>query len=114
MIELSKYGLETDELLTSYVGRLTIDSLYTVNNIKFILSSYPLVDSKVFRLIKLDQTLYDSAFYSFPFQERVRINRNIFTNSSAKAIQEKDRAYMQKVSNFLRDSYDDKNAGYKA
>ena len=114
IIELSKNKFDTDDLLEEYVGKLTVDSLFSIPKIRFILESSPYVGSRIFKLIKLDNKLYDSAFWSFDLDERIGINRKIISKSREKAFKEKDPSYMSEVAAFIFSSYMDRKDGAKA
>jgi hypothetical protein len=105
--ELSKYQFITDDLIEDYIGKLTIDSLFTSNKLTFLIKSAPLIDSRTYKLIHFDEELFNSTFMSFPLKERIHINNQIINKSRKKAYADKDRNYMNKVANFVRGTYSD-------
>ena len=90
ILELLEHGFNTDDLLEEYVGRLTIDSLFSENKLRFIMQAAPFIDSKIDKLIRFDRERYNKIFMSFPLSERIKINNRVI-NKSRKHIKRKTR-----------------------
>lgn len=114
ILKLLEYRFNTDDLLEEYVGQLTIDSLFSENKLKFIMKAAPIIDSRIYKLIRFDHNYFDSIFMSLPLKERVMINNRIIQKSRQKAYQEKNMAYMHKVANYTQGTYRDYQKGNQA
>ncbi len=112
--ELSEYNFNTDDLLDDYVETLTINDLFTPDEIKFLLQSAPVIDSKVYRLMRFDYALNDSVFMALPENERMDINHRMIEKSRKKAVNEKDALYMNQVANYIQGTYRDFQKGRKS
>ena len=112
--ELSKYNFNTDDLLEDYVKNLTINELFTPEEIKFLLQSTPIIDSKVYRLMHFDRALFDSVFMALPENERMNLNSRMIEKSRKKAVRENDASYMNQVANFIQGTYRDFQKGRKS
>lgn len=103
---LDKYHLNSTEVIDEYVSRLTVAQLSDTSRLLFIIKMSPIVDSKAFRYSRLDGPQFNSAFYSLPLNERIKINTRVIKKSCKKAFVDKDLAYMRIVANFIQSTYD--------
>ncbi len=110
---LDKYLFITDDLVDEYVGNLTVDTLFTIDQIRTIYRMAPIIGSRAYKLYRFDHELLSLAIDSLESKERLNINRMTIRKSKDKAIEEKDLNYARKVSNFLRGTYKDYNKGYR-
>jgi thioredoxin-related protein len=104
--------LPTQELLDEYVGTLPVDSLSNFQVVRFIYQQGPTLDSRAYKLIQASgdpyqrkRSLVDSIYKSIPYQEAVRINQAIISNSFNKAVQNKDQQLAYQTGGFIQQSY---------
>jgi hypothetical protein len=114
ILELQKYNLDNEDVLDKFIGQLTLDSLFSRNNLMFLIRCSPVISSKTHRLIHFDDNLFKDIFLSMPLQERIKINNQIIVKSRKKAIFGKDEDYMFKVASFARNTNENYKEGAKA
>ncbi|MCK9414273.1 MAG: hypothetical protein M0Q53_18370 [Prolixibacteraceae bacterium] len=113
--KLNELNFNTDSLLENYIEYLTIRELRDETELSFLIQSAPLVNSRVYNLIRLDYLLFKKVFESFPMDERIKINQNVLTKSKSKLFREKSQDYLYYVNNFIRGMYgESKREGFKA
>ena len=113
IFKLQKNLFITDDLIDEYIGNLTVDSLFSVTQIRTIYRMAPLINSRADKLYRFDSKLLSLALDSLTFNERLKINRMIIRKSKDKAFEEKDLKYAYKISDFLRSTYEDYKKGYR-
>ena len=111
---LNEKNFNASDLIEKYVGTLTLKELEDTTELKFLIRTAPIVNSKLDKLIRFNSELFKKVFESIPFDERVRINQKVVAKSKEKAILEKDQTYMYEVSSFLAGTYKDYKTAQKA
>jgi len=104
--KLNEKNFNVAELTEIYAGNLTLKEFEDTTELKFLIKTAPIVNSKLYKLIRNNNELFQIAFGSIPFEERVSINRKVVARSKEKAFYEKDRNYLYAVSSFLASTYD--------
>lgn len=94
-----------DDLVEKYAGELTLKDLEDTTELKFLISTAPIVNSNLYRILHYNDLLYQKVFASFPEEERVKINKIVIGRSIDKAIREKDKNYLYPVLTFVRGTY---------
>ena len=113
--KLNEQNFNTDSLLENYIENLTIRELRDESELSFLIQSAPLINSRVYNLIRQDYPLFKKVFESFPMEERIKINQKIFTKSKNKLFEEKNQDDLYPVTNFLQGMYgENKKEGYRA
>lgn len=112
--KLNEYRFETDDLLDEYIGKLTVDSLFSVHIIDFIIHSTPMVDSWARKLAQFENSLFDTVFMALPLKERIALNNMVIAKSRKKAFRDKDEQYMRKVASFVRGTYGNRKKSTRA
>jgi hypothetical protein len=113
--KLNEKNLNVDDLLEKYIREITIKELDDETELAFLIRSCPIINSRTYQLIRQNSYLYNKVFESLPMEERKMINQKIIAKSRSKAVREKDRNYLNAVSNFLSGSYGNNNKeGVKA
>lgn len=113
IFKLQKNLFITDDLIDEYIGNLTVDSLFSVTQIRTVYRMAPLINSRADKLYRFDTKLLSLALDSLTPNERLKINRMIIRKSKDKAFDEKNFKYAYKVSVFLRSTYKDYKKGYR-
>lgn len=108
---LNEKNFNISDLVEKYAGTLTLKDIEDTTELKFLIRTAPIVNSKLDKLIRFNYELFKKVFESIPFEERVRINQKVVARSKEKAFREKDQIYMYAVSSFLAGTY---NKDYKA
>jgi hypothetical protein len=111
LLLLQQYNLDNEDVLENFTGRLTIDSLFSKNNLLVLIKCAPLIDSKTDKLMRFDSKLFNETFMSLSLQERIRINSLIIAKSRQKAYSEKNEDYMYKVANFISGTHQNNKEG---
>lgn len=99
---------DIDKLTEEYIDQHTVSDLSTMENLKFLMSTAPALESKVRKLmyaILPDKTV-DSLFKTLPFSERVRINNQIISKTTKNAIAQKNINLANRLSGFVVGAYD--------
>ncbi|MCX6221163.1 MAG: hypothetical protein NTZ69_09240 [Bacteroidia bacterium] len=113
--KLNEQNFNTDSLIENYIENLTIRELRDESELSFLIQSAPLVNSRVYNLIRQDYPLFKKVFESFPMEERIKINQKVLTKSKSKLFREKSQDYLYYVNNFIRGMYgESKREGFKA
>jgi hypothetical protein len=102
---LTAGNFNTQDLLDKYLNELTIKDFESKNELLFLIRCCPLINSKTYQFIHLDQAAYNNVFMELPEAERISINQRIIATSKTKAFREKNRTYLYQVSHFLQGSY---------
>jgi len=108
---LNEKNFNISDLVEKYAETLTLKEIEDTTELKFLIRTAPIVNSKLDKLIRFNYELFKKVFESIPFEERVRINQKVVARSKEKAFREKDQIYMYAVSSFLAGTY---NKDYKA
>ena len=98
-------NLETDTLLNEYVQLLPADSLKSLSKLVFIAQLAPIIGSDADVQLRKDYTLFNKAWISISFPDRVSINNRIINKSMQKAINEKYEQYAYRVASFVQSTY---------
>jgi hypothetical protein len=115
IIGLNNLNLNVDSLVGRYMDLLTVGELSNESEIAFFIRTAPLINSRVYNLIRLDNPVYSKVFSGLPPEERLRINQRIIAKSKSKAFREKNRNYLYYVGSYLAGSYGDNHKeGLKA
>lgn len=115
IIGLNELNLNVDTLVERYMDLLTVGELSNESEIAFFIRTAPLIDSRVYRLIRQNSTAYQKVFSALPLEERIRINQKMVAKSKNKAFREKDRNYLYSISSYLSDTYgENRKEGSKA
>ncbi|MDM8178093.1 MULTISPECIES: hypothetical protein [Olivibacter] len=93
------------QLLDEYVGTLQVRDLDNFETVSFLLQQGPILQSKTYRLIYMNQTIVDSIYHKLPLDERKKINGKIIKNTTQKAIQEKDINLAYNLSSFMYNAW---------
>lgn len=108
-------NLETDALLEDYVEILPADSLKSLHKLAFIAQMAPVIGSSADLKLRGNYRIFNEAWLTIPFTDRVTINNRINSKSIEKAIKEKNETYAYRVANFARSTYSgDVNGGKKS
>ena len=107
ILALDDLNFDIDTLVSEYADQLSIKSFYTEKEMVFLIGISPVINSRIYNLIHLDETFYSKVFLSLPLDKRRRINHNIIRKSKEKAISANDLKYMNTVAGFARKTYDD-------
>lgn len=100
-------NLETDSLLDEYVASLPADSLKSLSKLAFIAQMAPIISSVADAQLRKNYTLFNKAWLSISFRDRVTINHHIANKSIQKAIRENNETYASTVASFARSTYSD-------
>ena len=98
-------NLETDSLLNDYVAILSADSLKSLSKLAFIAQMAPVIGSTADVQLRKNYLLFDKAWFTISFPDRVAINNRITNKSIQKAINEKNEIYAFKVASFIKSTY---------
>ncbi|WP_324673250.1 hypothetical protein [Hymenobacter sp. GOD-10R] len=93
------------ELLDAYVNELPVKAFDSFSEVLFVYGKGPIVDSKAYKMTRLNQKLIDSLYKTLPLPERVKINNRIISNTMQKAIASKDRILANRGADFARGSW---------
>ena len=94
--------LYTDDLLDEYIAALPADSLKSVSTLTFLAQMAPMLDSKAYKVLRADRSLFDRTWYSMPLAQRVSINNTIIYKGMEKAIKEKDEKLALRTASFAQ------------
>ncbi|MEJ8841361.1 thioredoxin family protein [Lacibacter sp. H375] len=100
-----KFNQSHDQLTTIYLSLLPDDSLYTSNNVAFLIKTSPLLTSRADSVMRKNQIIFDSCWNTNPLAERIRINQLIINKSRMHAIITKNSSFAYKVAAFTRSTY---------
>lgn len=103
--KLNDKNFNTDDLVEKYTRELTLKELEDTTELKFLISTAPLVNSNLYKLLHNNSELFSKVFNSLPKDERTRINSKTIIESKEKAIRDKDWNYMYAISSFIRGTY---------
>lgn len=103
---LTEGHFDIQNLVEKYLDNLTIKELSQNEIILFFIRTCPIINSKVYNFLHLDNKLYSDVFMRLPESERIALNQKTISKSKAKAFREKDSGYIYVVSNFLRNTYE--------
>jgi len=109
-----KFNEPHDALTTIYLSLLPADSLHTIDNVKFLIKTAPILTSRADSVMRKNQPLFDSCWNLYSYEERMQINDLIVNKSRAKAIAEKNIGYVYKIAAFRRSTYSKEEEGLKA
>ena len=98
-------NLETGTLLDEYVQLLPADSLNSLSKLIFIAQMAPIIGSVADVQLRKDYTVFNKAWQSISFADRVSINNRIINKSIQKAIREKNELYAYRVGSFVQSTY---------
>lgn len=87
------------------MNALTGKAFDSFSEVVFIHRQGPVVDSKAFKLARLDQSIVDSLYQTLPLADRVKINNLIISNTMQQAIAKKDSLLALKGANFARGTH---------
>ncbi|QNH62045.1 hypothetical protein [Hymenobacter sediminicola] len=93
------------ELLDSYVRELPVKAFEEFAQVLFVYQCGPLVDSRAYRLARLNQRLIDSIYTTLPLASRTALNDAIISNTMQAAIKGKDERLAQRGADFARGSW---------
>lgn len=93
------------ELLDSYVRELPVKAFERFEQVVFVYECGPLVDSRAYRLARLNQRLVDSMYATLPLPRRVALNNAIISNTMLAAIKAKDEKLAVQGANFAQGSW---------
>jgi len=105
IIKLNERNLYITDLVEKYVSGLTVKEFEDENELKFLITTASVINSRSFMLTRLNNELFQKVFATIPVEERLKINRKIIAISKEKAIKEKNVSYMYQVAQFLRGTY---------
>lgn len=105
IIKLNERNLYISDLVETYASGLTVKELEDENELKFLITTASVINSRSFKLTRLNNELFQKVFGTIPVEERIKINRKIIATSKEKAIKEKNVSYMYQVAQFLRGTY---------
>lgn len=99
---------DVDKLTEEYIDIHTFGELSTIENVKFLMSTAPALDSKVRKTMYavLPNKTIDSLFRALPFSERVKINNQIIGKTTRNAIAQKNVDLANRLSSFVAGTYD--------
>lgn len=95
-------NLPTDALLDEYIDVLPADSLKSIRVLSFIAQMTPMLDSKAYKIMRADPSLFNTAWYSMPLAQRASINSAIIYKGMQKAIREKDERLALRTASFAQ------------
>ncbi len=98
-------NLETDSLLNEYLSILPSDSLKLWSRLAFIAQMAPIIGSAADIQLRKDYTIFNKAWRSISYPDRVIINNRIIQKSLQKAIMEKSESYAYRVASFVQSTY---------
>jgi len=108
--KLDSLDLPADpQLLDEYVGSLQVRDLDNFETVSFLLQQGPILQSKTYRLIYMNQTIVDSIYHKLPLSVRKKMNGKIIHNTFQKAIREKNIDLAYSVSHFIYNSWQETN-----
>ena len=93
------------EQLDAYVRELSVKALEDFDQVVFLHECGPILDSRAFRVAKLNPRLVDSLYKVLPLAERMAINTRIIDNTRQEAIRRRDAQLAQKAASFARGSW---------
>ncbi|WBO84341.1 hypothetical protein [Hymenobacter yonginensis] len=93
------------ELLDQYVRELPVKAFERLEQVVFVYECGPLVDSRAYRLARLNQRLVDSMYATLPLPRRVALNNGIISNTMLAAIKAKDEKLAVQGANFAQGSW---------
>lgn len=99
---------DADKLVEEYIDQHTIGDLSTLENVKFLMSTAPALDSKARKLMYalVPEKTVDSLFRILPFSERVKINNQIIGKTTRNAVRQKNVNLANRLSSFVAGTYD--------
>ncbi|GGD53697.1 hypothetical protein GCM10011514_17300 [Emticicia aquatilis] len=99
---------EADKLVDEYIDQHTIGDLSTIDNVKFLMSTAPALDSKARKImyVLLPEKTVDSLFRALPLSERVKINNQIIDKTTRIAVRQKNVVLANRLSSFVAGTYD--------
>lgn len=99
---------DVDKLVDEYIEQHTVGDLSTIENVKFLMSTAPALDSKARKMMYalLPDKTVDSLFRSLPFSERVRINNQIIIKTTKNAVLQKNVNLANRLASFVAGTYD--------
>ena len=106
--------LPTDSLLDEYVAVLPVDSLQSISTLAFIAQMAPMLGSKADRAMRVNQPLFNTAWYGMNLSQRVSINNNIINKGMIKAIGDKNEKLALRTAMFAQATTSNATARAKA
>ncbi len=104
--KIASLGLESKEiLLDDLTQNAPVDSAASLSFLQFVLKSAPLVASTAQGFVEKNRDNYNMAWYRMPLQERSAINNRIYHKSLAKAVEDKDIAYIYRLAAFRQSNF---------
>ncbi|GAB2788334.1 hypothetical protein HNQ93_003057 [Hymenobacter luteus] len=96
-------------LLDAYVGELPVKAFDQFAEVLFVHECGPVVDSRAYKLARLNKRLVDSMYAVLPLAQRVAFNNLIINNTMQAAIATRDQGLAQQGANFARGSWSGKD-----
>lgn len=106
--------LSTDALLDEYVALLAKDSLGSVNQLLFIASFAPVLESAADKALRANADAFNRAWYRMDLPTRVHINNSVIFKSRQRAIKAHDEANARFVANFASSTHSVQQARIRA
>ncbi|HVZ25332.1 MAG TPA: hypothetical protein VG842_04730 [Sediminibacterium sp.] len=90
-------GINTDELTEELIEKAGADSAKSISFLQLIARQSPIIGSNTEKYMYQNPSVFQTAWYLLPLQERTAINTTIQAKSMQKAIRDKDRESAQKI-----------------
>ncbi|MDF7814421.1 hypothetical protein [Hymenobacter sp. YC55] len=98
-------GLISPELLDTYVQELPAKAFNDYSEVVFIHECGPVVESRAYKLARLNQKLVDSMYATLPLARRTAFNNLIISNTMRAAITRRDQTLAMQGAGFARGSW---------
>lgn len=91
--------------LDAYVQELPAKAFNSLAEVVFVHEFGPVVDSRAYKLARLNQPVVDSLYRTLPLTQRKAINSLISQNSLTEAIRQRNQTLAAQAANFARNSW---------
>lgn len=105
ILQKIRFSQSHDQLTTIYLSLLPADSLYTADNIAFLIKTAPMLTSRADSVMRKNYRLFDSCWNRNTLAERMLINQQIINKTRRYAVVSKNISLAYKLSAFTASTY---------